>query len=107
MRSVAENEDIPWEKVILTEGSKGPVLAYRKLIWCAFLRHDGNRNYIKPDPEIWLYLRKYEDDTIKYFVSNALDTLEHSELDRAATLRWPIEQCFSECKGYLGMSYYE
>ena len=22
-------------------------------------------------------------------------------------MRWPIEQCFQECKSYLGMSHYE
>jgi len=27
--------------------------------------------------------------------------------ERAATLRWPIEQCFEECKSYLGMDHYE
>ncbi|MDR2520301.1 MAG: transposase, partial [Eubacteriaceae bacterium] len=30
-----------------------------------------------------------------------------SELDRAASLRWPIEQRFQECKGFLGMPHYE
>lgn len=57
--------------------------------------------------EIWLYLRKYADDEIKYFVCNAPADLPIGELDRAATLRWPIEQCFEECKGSLGMGDYE
>lgn len=63
--------------------------------------------YIKPGEKIWLYLRRYEDGTIKYFVSNAPEDTSIEELDRAATLRWPIEQCFEECKSYLGMSHYE
>jgi SRSO17 transposase len=29
------------------------------------------------------------------------------ELDKMATARWSIEQCFQECKGYLGMTHYE
>ena len=29
------------------------------------------------------------------------------EIDKAATMRWPIEQCFEECKSYLGMGHYE
>ena len=68
---------------------------------------DRNRNYVEPGPEIWLYLRKYEDGRIKYFVSNAPGEIEPEELDRAATLRWPIEQSFEECKSYLGMGHYE
>lgn len=62
---------------------------------------------MEPGPEIWLYLRKYEDGRIKYFVSNAPGEIEPEELDRAATLRWPIEQSFEECKSYLGMGHYE
>ena len=70
-------------------------------------RKDGNRNYLKPGKEVWLYIRKYEDGTIKYFVSDAPKDIPCAELDRAATLRWPIEQCFEECKSYLGMPHYE
>lgn len=33
--------------------------------------------------------------------------MDSRELDRAATLRWPIEQCFEECKSHLGMGHYE
>lgn len=29
------------------------------------------------------------------------------ELHHAATLRWPIEQSFQECKSFLGMGHYE
>lgn len=62
---------------------------------------------MKPGDEIWLYLRKYADEEIKYFVCNAPADLPVEELDRAATLRWPIEQCFEECKSNLGMADYE
>jgi len=44
---------------------------------------------------------------IKYFLSNAPDTVDIAELHEAATLRWPIEQCFEECKSYLGMDHFE
>lgn len=70
-------------------------------------RADGSRNYVKSGSVIWLYLRKYEDGEIKYFVSNAPADLPVQELDRAATLRWPIERCFEECKSNLGMGDYE
>lgn len=76
-------------------------------IRCYSCRKDGNRSYVKPGYAIWLYLRRYADGEVKYFVSNAPESLPPEELDRAATLRWPIEQCFEECKSNLGMSHYE
>ena len=36
-----------------------------------------------------------------------MQSLAVQELDRAATLRWPIEQCFEKCKSNLGIGYYE
>ena len=107
VQETAEDPSVPWETVVLAEGAKGPVVAERKFIRCFACRKDGNRNYVKPGPEIWLYLRKYADGEIKYFVSNAPGELPSHELDRAATLRWPIEQCFEECKSSLGMGHYE
>lgn len=74
---------------------------------CLWMSAVSNRNYVEPGSEIWLYLRKYQDGRIKYFVSNAPGKIEPQELDRAATLRWPIEQCFEEYKSYLGMGHYE
>lgn len=107
VESIAQDPEIPWEWVTLAEGSKGPIQAQKKQIRCVSCRADRNRNYVEPGPEIWLYLRKYEDGRIKYFVSNAPGEIEPEELDRAATLRWPIEQSFEECKSYLGMGHYE
>ena len=107
VRKIAEDPSFPWETVVLAEGSKGPILAERKFLRCFSCRADGSRNYMKPGSEIWLYLRKYADGEIKYFVCNAPTDLPIQELDRAATLRWPIEQCFEECKSNLGMGHYE
>lgn len=114
VREIAEDPSVPWETVVLADGAKGPVVAEKKYIRCFSCRKDGNRNDVKPGPEIWLYLRKYADgeikyadEEIKYFVSNAPGELPAHELDRAATLRWPIEQCFEECKSSLGMGHYE
>lgn len=107
VREIAENPAIPWETITLAEGSKGPIRAERKFLRCYCSRAQGSRNYVLPGGEIWLYLRKYADNEIKYFVSNAPEDLPIQELDRAATLRWPIEQCFEECKSNLGMGHYE
>ena len=78
--------------IVLAEGAKGPILAERKFLRCFSGRADGSRNYVKPGEEIWIYLRKYADDEIKYFVSNAPADLPVGELDRAATLSRPNEQ---------------
>ncbi len=99
VRDIAEDPALP--------GAKGPILAEWKFLRCFSSRADKSHNYVKPGEEIWLYLRKYADDEIKYFVCNAPANISINELDRAATLRWPIEQCFEECKSNLGMGYYE
>ncbi len=51
--------------------------------------------------------RKYEDGRIKYTLCNASADARMEELHHADTLRWPIEQSFQECKGFLGMGDYE
>lgn len=107
VREIAEDEAYAWETVVLAEGAKGPITAERKIVRCYACRRDGSRNYVKPGSEVWLYLRKYADGEIKYFISNAPKSMPSEELDRAATLRWPIEQCFEECKSNLGMGHYE
>jgi SRSO17 transposase len=99
--AVAKDESIPWEEVIIMDGSKGPVHA--KVKCCrVFEYQDG----IDGD-ELWLYIRKYENGEIKYALSNAPVDTEVRALHHASALRWPIEQCFQECKSYLGMSDYE
>jgi len=108
VNTIAEDEGIPWKTTALFEGSKGRVLADIKCVRCVSCRSATQyRNYFYPHADIWLYMRRYENNVIKYFVSNAPDYIELSELDEAATLRWPIEQCFEECKSYLGMGHFE
>ena len=107
VQETVQNPDYPWETIVPAEGSKGPLYAERKFIRCFSCRKDQNRNYVKPGDEVWLYLRRYADGEIKYFTSNAPPDLPVQELDRAAALRWPIEQCFEECKSNLGMGHYE
>ena len=105
---IAQDDRYPWETTVLAEGSKGPILARTK---CLRVIRAGTStrfgNYIMPLNEDWLYIRKYGNDRIKYSFCNAPADIARSELDRAATMRWPIEQCFEECKGNLGMDHYE
>ena len=62
---------------------------------------------LEPLEDVWLYIRKYEDGTVKYFLCNEPDETPLPTLDRLAAMRWSIEQCFQECKSYLGMTHYE
>jgi SRSO17 transposase len=105
IKTILDYDSIPWVRRIIAEGAKGPIIAEVKVLRCVSSRKP-NRLYI-PKSEIWVYIRKHEDGTIKYFISNMPDNTDISELDRLATARWSIEQCFQECKSYLGMTHYE
>ncbi len=61
----------PGKLLYLQRGRKTRSLQKETILRCYACRKDGNRNYVKPGSEIWLYLRKYADGEIKYFVSNA------------------------------------
>jgi SRSO17 transposase len=105
IKTVLHDESVPWVKRVIAERAKGPVMAEIKCLRCVSCRKE-NRLYV-PKSEIWVYIRKHEDGTIKYFVSDMPGDTDISELDGLATARWSIEQCFQECKSYLGMTHYE
>ena len=99
--AITEDPSIPWKDVILMEGAKGPLQAQVKYCRIIEVYEDSDGD------ELWLYIRKYRDGRIKYAISNAPASINVKELHHAATLRWPIEQSFQECKSYLGMADYE
>lgn len=103
--SIASNNDIPWEKKYIGEGSKGSIYSDVKCV--RVYRMFGNTTDIYEVEECWLFIRKLENDQPKYSVSNAPADIAPSELCRAALMRWSIEQCFGEAKGCLGMDHYE
>jgi SRSO17 transposase len=106
--NVTLDPSILWQKRTLGEGAKGPICADVKCIRCVSCESSTQYgNYVAPGEDIWLYIRKYEDGSVKYFISNAPAETVLSTLDRLATMRWSIEQCFQECKSYLGMTHYE
>jgi SRSO17 transposase len=98
---IATDDSIPWERVILGEGSKGPIIADVKV-----LRVIESRDKL-PGAEVWLYIRRFANGELKFSLSNAPADIQRAELHRAATLRWPIEQCFEECKSFLGLGHCE
>jgi len=105
IKTILDDDSIPWVKRAIAEGAKGPVIAQIKCLRAVSYRKVNRLSLPKSD--IWIYIRKHEDGTVKYFVSNMPADTSLSELDRLATSRWSIEQCFQECKSYLGMAHYE
>ena len=101
VESIAADPDLKWEKTYLGEGAKGPIYSDT-----ACLRVIVSRDGL-PGEEVWLYLRRLSDGTLKYSKSNAPADTPKSTLDAQAIRRWPIEQCFEECKSQLGMGHCE
>ena len=65
-----------------------------------------------PGPEIWVVIRRKvsgseEEPEWKFYLSNAPLETPLSTFVRVSGMRWPIETCFAECKGELGMDHYE
>ena len=105
IKTILDDDSVPWVRRVISMGTKGPVSAEVKCLRCVSSRKE-NRLFM-PKAEIWVYIRKHEDGTIKYFLSNLPPDTDFSLLDKLATSRWSIEQCFQECKSYLGMAHYE
>lgn len=98
---IANDAAIPWNKVVLGEGSKGPIISYEKCV--RIVMCDDNT----PGETVWLYIRRLEDGSCKFSFCNAPWGTPLHELRGAAIMRWPIEQCFEECKNELGLDHYE
>ncbi|HSB70473.1 MAG TPA: hypothetical protein VLT62_14195 [Candidatus Methylomirabilis sp.] len=88
--------------MVLAEGAKGPVRAE-----VAALRVYPAREGLPRESPVWLFLRPTADGQLKYAFANAPADMPLAEPCRAATLRWPIEQCFQDGKSQVGMDHYE
>lgn len=95
-------EDV-WSRYRVKQGEKGPIKAD-----FAFVRARAVRNGV-PGPEVWVVFRRSlgENPEWKYFLSNAPADIELDQLVRVTGMRWPIEVCFKEAKGTLGMDEYQ
>ncbi|GFP41134.1 hypothetical protein HKBW3C_00260 [Candidatus Hakubella thermalkaliphila] len=98
---IARSERTAWQRVVLAEGSKGPLVAEVSIQRVRESREG------QPGQELWLIIRRLEGGKLKYYLSNAPQDMEAEELKRALLMRWPIEQCFEDGKRYLGMDHYE
>jgi SRSO17 transposase len=101
VKEIAEDTDLPWNDVVLDIGAKGPIITSDKYLPVTEVR-DG-----KPGNDVWLYVRKLSDGSVKYALCNESSDASAEDIRRPALMRWSIEQCFKECKEYLGMDHYE
>ena len=101
VKSIAEDESMPFERVQLGMGSKGPVVADVKCV--RIIRAKDKL----PHHGAWLYIRRLADGELKFSLCNAATDCPRETMDSAALMRWPIEQSFEECKTNLGMDHCE
>jgi SRSO17 transposase len=101
-----------WRRYRILEGRKGPIVADFVALR-ALASRSGYREGL-PGPEVWVLLRRplpmpgqTKPPELKYYVSNAPADTPLAELIRICGMRWPIECCFEESKGELGMDQYE
>lgn len=95
-----------WQRYRILEGSKGPLVAD-----FAALRVVAKRARL-PAEEVWVLLRRKVEGPpdvpeLKYYLSNAPADTPLGALVWVSGMRWPIESCFAECKGELGLDHYE
>ena len=101
VKSFVDDDEIPWNNVVLGIGAKGPIVARDKIIRVTEVRDDFSGQ------DVWLYIRKLEDNSIKYALCNEPADSAPEIIRKPALMRWSIEQCFNECKDHLGMDQYE
>ena len=101
VEEISRDSNLPWNDVVLDIGAKGPIITNDKYLRVTEVR-DG-----KPGNDVWLYVRKLSDGKMKYALCNESQNAQAEDLRRPALMRWSIEQCFNECKDYLGMDHYE
>jgi len=92
-----------WVRGTIKEGSKGPIVCD-----FAFVRISECRQGL-PGPRVWLVIRRNVADPteVKFYFSNAPESIEALELVRMSGMRWPVELTFEEGKEELGMDQYE
>jgi SRSO17 transposase len=101
-----------WRRYRVLEGRRGPIVADVVAVRALASRR-GYREGV-PGPEVWVLIRRplpvpgqTKAPEVKYYLCNAAADTPLTELLRVCGMRWPIESCFEEGKGELGMDQYE
>jgi SRSO17 transposase len=100
--ALVKDPSLRWRTVTVAEGAQGPIRAE-----IARIRIVASRDGL-PGEDLWLFVRRsLADGEVKYALCNAPEDIALEEMIRVSVLRWPIEQCFQEGKGEIGMDHYE
>jgi SRSO17 transposase len=92
-----------WQRRIIKEGSKGPIVAEFAVLRVTPVRQE------LPGPRSWAVFRRTlgAQPEVKFYLSNAPATCPLSELVRVSGMRWPVETASEEARGEVGMDHYE
>jgi SRSO17 transposase len=92
-----------WYRRTVSEGTKGPI-AYEFCRRTVTLEKHG-----LPWKTVTLIMKRTlgRDPIYSFAISNASSTARLKDFVWLSGMRWPIEQCFEECKSELGMAHYE
>jgi SRSO17 transposase len=95
-----------WQRFRVLEGSKGPLVADFAAVRVVVVRDK------LPGPEVWAMFRRTiaepgAEAEVKVYLSCAPVETPLTALVRVSGMRWPIEACFAEGNGELGMDRYE
>lgn len=101
VKDFTNNNSIPWNDVVLSIGEKEPTITKDKCIPIIEERSGA------ASKDIWLYITKLEDGSLKYALCNESMDATIEDIRRLALMRRFIEQCFKECRKHLGMDHYE
>jgi SRSO17 transposase len=91
--------DEAWQPIVLREGAKGPLVSEfaRVRVWSVRGRNAG--------PAIWLvFRREVGSTTVKYYVSNADETVSLQTLALVIGTRWRVEEFLEDGKEHLGLA---
>lgn len=96
--------DQPWQLWRIRDGEKGPMVWEVKHAWI----HPKDDEGLPGKPYHLILARNVlMPDDVKYFVSNAGLETSLRKLLLVAFSRWPIERCFEDQKGEVGLDHYE
>ena len=101
VKEIIADERIGWNDVVMGMGAHGPIISRDKYLPVVEIRNG------KPGKRVWLYARRLDDGKIKYSLCNESMDATPDQLRKPAMMRWSIEQCFKECKEYLGMDHFQ
>ena len=96
-------KDQPWEGWRIKNSDKGPIVWNVKHALIYVKNQDG----LPTDSSHLLVCRQPLTAEIKYFISNAPIETPLKQLLKVAFSRWPIERCFEDQKGEVGLTHWE